>query len=480
MLRTHQDMRDRLRTRILDITVDEAQDTNGGQYRLLRQIAGTTVVMVGDDDQGIYSFRGARPRNLRDFKEEFSPIEYRLERNYRSLPGIVEPAARLIRLNRDRLEKNPRPVRPCGNSIEMAHPPRRMALAAVDAPEDLRFIRHPSGERMGEHIAATIQAQIDRGIPPSEIAVLYRVNAMVQTLEPALLRFRIPYWVKDSAALLDRPAARILVGIARLCNNPTDEPALRRLIDLIPGVGEGALCNLVRLAAQNPAPGLLEAAKQLRPSALQTRLISLRVQLGRLHEAGPSHILAWAFSHGMREWIEKQARVSLRSMKITDTHPEYATHLDRKIRWYCTIVKEVQCAIDARIKDTENLLDQWSNALEILCDSPTENDPPKVTLTTVHGAKGLEWTVVHVAGFSEGLMPLTPHDSETIMRRDLEEERRLAYVAMTRAKDHLFLHHPATITLNGRFFSLQGSRFVRECLQSAEPSACLQAATGPS
>jgi superfamily I DNA/RNA helicase len=482
-LRTNPRVRDRLRTRFVDITVDESQDTNGGQYRLLRQLAGQTVVMVGDDDQGIYSFRGARPRNLRDFRDEFSPIEYRLERNYRSLPGIVNPASRLIRKNRDRLEKNPRPVRtaPATMPTIRRHPSEsqsgsrypRATIRAIGklshtrganrATGDPEFIKHPSGERMAEQIARGIRAQINRGTPLDEIAVLYRVNAITTVLEPALLRFQIPYWVKDSTALLSRPVARILVGIARLCHNPADEPALRRMIELVPGVGDAALRELSNLRTRNGYPGLLDGADALR-SVARGRLIALREGLEVLRAEGPSQVSAWAFRHGLAEWMDKHARGAMRSLKVSPKKPEYRHLLEKKLQWYSRLAEEVQCVIDTRIKDVRGKKDQWADVLEILCAPPIGDERPKVMLTTVHGAKGLEWNSVHLAGFSEGLMPLTPRDGGTITQQDLEEERRLAYVAMTRAKDHLYLHHPANITLNGRFLTLQGSRFVREYL----------------
>jgi DNA helicase-2/ATP-dependent DNA helicase PcrA len=415
LLRDHPDVADELRARLRDVTVDEAQDTDGAQFRLLRAVtpADETIILVGDDDQAIYEWRHARPSNLRDFIDAFGATVYRLERNYRSTPAIVTGGSSLVHHNTDRLPKAPYAVR------------------AGDVTDEVGLTEYRDADAMAEGVAEALSDRIRGGVSAAEMAVLYRKNRLSRVLEGALLRHGVPYRIKAGTDLLGYSDVRVMLAAGRLAANRRDVRALSRLADLVPGLGAKGVSRLVS-ASGDP----LARTDQLPPRAAQG-VADLARALDRLAERGPEGLFEWCQTTSLfSEWLRSRAR------RRAKAEGGGAEAIEQAMRPAWGRLRAVQAAMDRRVASRGSELssaERWHAALEVIAagTDEAESDEPKVTLSTVHGAKGLEWPEVHILGFTEGLMPMQ-RDGEVL---NLAEERRLAYVAVTRAASRLTLHH---------------------------------------
>jgi DNA helicase-2/ATP-dependent DNA helicase PcrA len=440
LLRKDTGLQEKLRAKLKDVTVDEAQDTDGAQFRLLKLITPTdnTVLLVGDDDQAIYEWRHARPENMRDFIDEYGATVYRLERNYRSTPAIVNGGAALVRHNENRLEKNPYAVR--------------------EAPrvDRVRLIEYDDADAMADGVADRIHAAIATGLSPAHIAVLYRKNRLSRTVETALLRRGLPYRIKAGTDLLSYADVRMMLAAGRLAFNRRDVRALARLADLIPGLGAKGVGQMIA-AGDDP---LRHTARLLPKAAAGVR--DLSNALDRLHQLGPTKLLEWCQETPLfRAWLHQRAKVALKqSSKPTD-----ATEIKQALRPALGRMNAVQAAMRKRQESAGSDAgadERWAAALEVIAagTDEAESDVAKVTLCTIHASKGLEWPCVHLFGFSDGLMPMA---RERIVE-NLPEERRLAYVALTRAQNEIMLHHADRIDLGvgSGVEKMPVSRFVAE------------------
>ncbi|PWG63870.1 ATP-dependent helicase [Spiribacter halobius] len=404
----------RLTGALRDITVDEAQDTDGAQFRLLRLLTpqDRTVVLVGDDDQAIYEWRHARPQNLRDFIAAEAPAVYRLERNYRSAPAIVTGGVALVRHNLERLEKHPYAVRPA-------------------AEETVRLRLWGDAEGMAEGVAATLQDALDAGTPADELAVLYRKNRLARPLEAALLRRGLPYRVKAGMDLLAHADVRMMLAAGRLAANRRDMRALARLADLVPGLGARGVGRLLDAGGDPLAQG-----GRLSPKGA-AGVADLARAIDALSRQGPAGLESWCLQTPLvRDWLERRIRAAAGGRKAE------APAVERGWRPVRARLAAIQRAMQRRLQGlpaASGDAERWSAALEIAATGTEEAEPEsgRITLSTIHGAKGLEWGRVHLFGFSEGLLPMARDG----VVENLAEERRLAYVAVTRARDALMLHH---------------------------------------
>ncbi len=415
------DLAAELRERFRDITVDEAQDTDGAQFGLLKLIAPPcrSILLVGDDDQAIYEWRHARPDNLKDFIAQFQATVYRLERNYRSRPEIVDGAGRLVAHNSDRLDKTPRPVRSgTGDAVLQIH-------------------LHTDANALAESLASQIRRRLDDGIPAHDMAVLYRKKRMARLLEPALLERGIPFEVRGSMDLLGHADVRMMLAAARLAANPRDSGALIRLAELVPGLGSRGVGRLLSQPGSDP----LAVAGQLKPGTADAAL-ELHQALERLRRRGPEGLVRWCqetplFSRWLRRHRPSQATPSR-------GHPR---------------LEAVQRILNRRLDTAADTAAQrWQSALETLGAKNGDEQNAGVVLSTIHAAKGLEWPEVHLAGFTEGLMPLEREGRV----QNAAEERRLAYVAITRARERLLMHHSDLLTLDGSLQTRPPSPYLQE------------------
>lgn len=416
LLKRHPELQERLRSGLRDVTVDEAQDTDGAQFRLLQLITppDNTVLLVGDDDQAIYEWRHARPENMREFIERYDAVVYRLERNYRSTPAIVSGGAALVRHNENRLEKNPYAVRQA--------PPT----------DTVRLVEYDDGDSMADGVAERIAAAIASGVSPADIAVLYRKNRLSRTVETSLLRQGVPYRIKSGTDLLSYAEVRMMLAAGRLAANRRDVRALARLADLVPGLGAKGVGYMVA-AGDDP---LLQTGRLSSRAAQGVR--ALAASLEDLYRRGPAELVAWCEeSAAFRAWLQRRAIASLKS----SNRPNDPQNIQLALRPSKARMGAVQAAMQKRLESLPvgTLDERWAMGLEVVAGGTdeAESDEAKVTLCTIHASKGLEWPTVHIFGFSEQLMPMTRDG----VVDNLPEERRLAYVALTRAQNTVVLHH---------------------------------------
>ena len=424
------------RARLRYLLVDEYQDTNEVQYRLLRALAGDAgaFTVVGDDDQSIYAWRGARPDNLRRLAEDYPRLRVvRLERNYRSTGPILEAANALIAANPHVFPKRLRSVRPGGEQ------PRVVAC------------------RDGRHEAAWVAGEIllrhrrDR-IPLGAFAILYRGNHQSRPFEEALRELGLPYALSGGTSFFERAEVKDLMAYVRLACNAGDDAAFLRVVN-VPARGIGP-ATLERLAAY-----ATEHGRSLLETALDPNL---------------AHVLdrrAGARLRGFAQWIVDVGDRGLRgdpvaALREIVEHTGYREHLREGAE---------EAAAARRIDNVEHLLGWVARmaqeepeltladvaarlALADRLDRREDEGADAVRLSTLHAAKGLEFDHVYLVGMEEGLLP---HRS-AVEAGDVTEERRLAYVGITRARRTLTLTHAERRHRRGRPVACEPSRFLEE------------------
>jgi len=443
LFREHPDRLAFYQQRFRAILVDEFQDTNRAQYLLVRALAETHhhISVVGDDDQSIYSWRGADVRNMLDFQRDFPDATViRLEENYRSTQMILDAANALIAENTRRLGKTLFTARRGGAPLQL--------VATADERDEAEWVAREFAARMAdEHYAGR------------DCAVLYRTNAQSRAMEETFRRARIPYQVVGAVSFYERREVKDLVAYLRLIVNPADDEAFLRASQ-VPrrGLGLSTLATLQAAAAQWGQPMLATAAiadrvADLRPQARRV-LAEFAALLERLRQdAGrpPAAVLERVITELQYEqWLEAEG-------------PEGIERIEN--------VRELLAAAAEWSEEVE--VDEAGSPLErflataALTTSAEQvgGDPEGVTLMTVHTAKGLEWPVVAVTGLEDGLFPLS-RALET--PEGAEEERRLAYVAVTRARDRLYLTWARARRRGGQLMPGLPSRF----LESIPPGVC--------
>ena len=421
------------------ILVDEYQDTNRLQADFIDILARKhrNVMAVGDDAQSIYSWRGADYRNMLQFPDRYPGAQlFRIETNYRSLPEVLEVANAAIAANRHQFEKALRPVRAGGGA--------RPALAALGTPQEQALF-----------VAQRAQELQEEGIGLDEMAVLYRAHFHSMELQMELMRQGVPFRITSGLRFYEAAHVKDVAAMMKFVVNPHDEIAFRRMILLLPGIGKqtaGRLWATVagRVADLGGRPPhfreLLEGLKVPAKSAGAWR------QLGdTLEELAPGGV-AVAPSQMLFSIVEAFYDDYLRG--------KYSNYESRRedLNTLAQFAKEYEEA------------GGFLEALTLLGgaeDDPVPNPGEKLTLSSVHQAKGLEWRVVFVIGMAEGMFP-----SGRAMEEDeaVEEERRLFYVAVTRARDLLYLTYPL-LRLNAGYGAMnqQPSRFLAEI-----PEPCLE------
>lgn len=436
--------------RFKEILVDEFQDTNHLQYQLLSLLKGhdSHIFAVGDDDQSIYGWRGADYRNLNRFLKDFAPVHlFKLEQNYRSTSQILHAANLLIGCNHERItDKHLQSVKGDGE---------RISVLSFNKVED---------EASG--IAQCIEKLIADGAAPSSIAVLYRNNARSALIEQELLQRSIPYYVYGGQRFYERKEVQDAISYLRLAVNPSDNGALLRIIN-VPARGFGpaklstlraiaaergislhqALCQVVAFAKEH-ADAPREIKLLAKKSAGFVELIAAlnaKVQAG----ASPELLLTMVLEAGLLDYY---AQVDAKEKKDSDEGRCANLEMLLLNAKNLSAREERTPTEDADGKPLSKIVAFLSNAAlmgstELTASGSSGDDfAKKVRLYTIHSAKGLEFDTVFVAGFERGLLPFVPFQQpreQAQQRKCLEEERRLAYVAITRAKNHLYLCYAA-------------------------------------
>ncbi len=420
VLRDRPEIAERLNIRFRYVLIDEYQDTNHAQYliaRCLSQHHGN-ICATGDPDQSIYAWRGADLRNILEFERDFpEAVVVRLEQNYRSAGHVLRIASRLIQANRRRKHKDLWTENPAG--------------------EPVHIWRFDEGSQEAEQIAATIAAQRAAGRPYSDFAVFYRVNALSRGLEEALRDHGIPYKIARGVEFYNRKEIRDVLAYLRVLANPADAVALRRIVNVPPrGIGDATVERLRAHAERSGRPLLevLRAAGSLPDVARAAKRIAAFV----------------ALLERMRESLALPVSKTVSSvLRASGLEKALRTERDEGGEDRLANVQELVTAA-VRYEETvpEPTLAEFLNRISLVSDQDQVDERAGVVmLMTLHAAKGLEFPVVFLVGLEQGLLP---HERSLHGEGDVEEERRLCFVGITRAREHLFISHAEQRIIRGQ------------------------------
>ncbi|MGZ3863823.1 MAG: ATP-dependent helicase [Bacteroidia bacterium] len=450
------------------ILVDEYQDTNFSQYVIVKQLAARheNICVVGDDAQSIYSFRGANIQNILNFEKDYPDVKKLfLEQNYRSTQTIVNAANSVIANNKDQFEKNVWTQNPEGERIKVIR-------ATTDSEE---------GYKVANNI---FNLKMNKQKPNSAFAILYRTNAQSRSMEEALRKLNIPYRIYGGLSFYQRKEIKDLVAYFRLAINPHDDEAMRRVINYpARGIGQATIDKISVLAADNDVSifTVIENLSEFNPdinAGTSTKLSDFAAMLQNF-----GNMAAGQDAYEVANHIVKSTGI-LREIN-KDKTPEEISRVEN-VEELLTAVKEFtetertvqdeelkEEITSAQAESPEDLfaagndtkvktLDEFVRDIALLTDvdkDKEDEDINKVSLMTIHAAKGLEFPYVHIVGMEENLFP-----SQMVLqsRDELEEERRLFYVAITRAEKQAFLSFAERRFRYGNHVFCEPSRFIDE------------------
>jgi len=452
LFETSVQVRERYARKFRYVMVDEYQDTNRPQYLLIKRLSEIhrNLAVVGDPDQSIYKWRGADLRNILDYETDFGDARIvRLEQNYRSTQIILDAATAVIQQNRNRKDKRLWTERKGGSKI--------VYFRGSDELEEADFIVRSIKQARSEDI-------------DTMMAVLYRTNAQSRAIEDQLMRESVPYKIIGGVRFYERKEIKDALAYLKLIINPHDDVSLRRVINVpTRGVGKGVMDSLQaidpdRIAADAPpllAAGLAEVSSA---RSLWARLV-YAVDEGRL---GNRAVSALRVFRDLIAGLGQEARtdsVSIaigkmldRSGYLKDLRDENTEEANERTE---NLMELVSAARDYEARDPEASLGGFVDRLSLLSEADEESGTKnaRVWLMSMHAAKGLEFPFVFIAGMEEGLFP---HSRSAEDEDELEEERRLFYVGMTRAERRLFLTSAARRRVFGEYQATEPSRFIDE------------------
>jgi len=404
------------------ILIDEYQDTNEAQYILTKMISAKykNICCVGDNDQSIYSFRGANYRNILNFEKDYRDAEViMLEQNYRSTSNILDAANNVIRNNRERKDKNLWSNKGKGDKIS--------------------YFRAFNERDEAFYVVREIKKLLNKGIEYKDMAVLYRTNAQSRNMEEELLKENLPYRVVGSFYFYSRKEIKDLIAYLRLIHNQNDNVSLLRVINTPKrGIGLKTIENLTNKADINGTSifDAIESSKELEFKKLILDLKKISEELT------------------LTELVDKILDVTGIRKEYEEEHTLEADVRVENLEEFKTITKTFE--------EREGVISLEDFLLEISLVSDVneyKDDKNRISLMTVHSVKGLEFDYVFVIGLEEGIFP---HINSLMDNAELEEERRLCYVAITRAKEKLHIVNARTRTIYGKESSNPPSRFIKE------------------
>jgi len=452
LLQRNEPLRAHYQQRFRHILVDEFQDTNVLQYAWLKLLAGggASVFAVGDDDQSIYRFRGAEVGNMRDFEREYAgPNIIRLEQNYRSQGNILAAANAIIKNNRERLGKN------LWTDAGEGEPIR--AFEAYSDLDEARFV------------VEEVRELVRDGVSPTQIALLYRSNAQSRVLENELFTKNVPYKVYGGLRFFERQEIKHALAYLRLLGNPDDDTAFLRVVNFpTRGIGARSLENLQATAHQMNS-SLYNAAASLTGKAGQTVGAFIR-----LIEALRTETEGLPLPEMVEHVIEKSGLAQ--HYRTEKEGQDRLENLDELINAAATFVDD-----EGAIGEGGALVSFLTLASLEAGEHQAGEGQEAVQLMSVHAAKGLEFDVVFITGLEQGLFP---HENSVNEGKDgLEEERRLMYVAVTRARQRLYVSCAQTRMLHGQTRYCMPSSFLdeipenlmRKLNKKAEPASSVPA-----
>jgi DNA helicase-2/ATP-dependent DNA helicase PcrA len=434
LFKEHLEVLNKYQHRIRYVLVDEFQDTNLCQYFIIRKLASVrqNICVVGDDAQSIYAFRGADITNILNFERDYPELKvYKLEQNYRSTQNIVNAANSVIKRNRAQIPKNVWTANEEGNLIEL--------IKAVSDNEEGRLIASSIFEEKMQH-----------QLKFSDFVILYRTNSQSRAIEEALRRMNIKYKVVGGLSFYQRKEIKDLLAYLRYSINQQDEASFRRIINLPKrGIGDSTVDKIVVAAndhgtsiwdiVQNPTPFVGgRAAGPIGDFVAMIKRFNMELERKDAYDA------AFEIAKGsglLRELYEDKTVEGL-------SRYENVQELLNAIKEFTDDPHREDKSLGAFLQEISLVTGQ---------DEDKDKDPEKVTLMTIHMAKGLEFKYVYICGLEEDLFPSQMMLSS---RADLEEERRLFYVAITRAQKRLFLSYALTRYRFGRLKNCEPSRFL--------------------
>jgi len=433
LFQEHPDVLERYREQFRFVLVDEYQDTNAVQYRITSLLAGErrNLCITGDPDQSIYHWRGADITNILNFERDYSGARVvKLEQNYRSTRNVLKAANALISRNTERKPKDLWTENPDGDPV--------------------RVYRFSNEQEEAREITSLIRELIDQGVPCGHIAVFYRLNALSRTIEQELIYANIPYSIVGGIEFFLRKEVKDVIGFLRVLDNPRDSESLKRVINVPPrGIGASTVEKLEEVAARHRR-GLVdvllhEAFAEEFTARQQKTLGAFRALYERLLEIkdGPVERLLRAVIalSGYDEFLERSS--------LEDAE-------DRR----ANLGELVGAAVEYDVAHPDGSLTGFLELTAILGDVDRwQRSNDRVSMMTLHSAKGLEFPVVIILGVEDGILPLVrAADSEP----NIEEERRLLYVGITRARESLHVTHTVTRMRFGQTLRSAPSRFLAE------------------
>ena len=448
LLRDAPDVLEQYQEQFKYILVDEYQDTNMAQYIIVRRLAlkHSNVCVVGDDAQSIYAFRGAKIENILSFQRDYPTTKvYKLEQNYRSTQTIVDAANSLIAHNSRRLDKR--------------------CFSAADMGEKIRVVRVLEDSYEPVEVAMDIKDRARDGAEWRDFAILYRTNKQHGLFEAALTRRGIPYRVYKGMSLLEHKDVRNMLAYLSLIINPNDDEAFKRIVNYpARGIGDTTVARIEEIAR---AKGLSmwHAVSELVAATTHDSVERVVVRKVADFVRLISELLAIRMQMSVCDFgKEVMARTGILHMLEADKKPENETskdYLDQLLSMMSSYEEECAKDVDEGLRDAEfePTVDEWMQNIMLQTDQDQNDDGNRVTLMTVHSAKGLEYDYVYIVGMEEGLFP-SSRSVESLS--DLEEERRLMYVAITRAKRAVMLSYAEMRRVWGKTENASPSRFLKE------------------
>ncbi len=417
------------------VFVDEYQDTNRVQYELISLISSKNrnLSVIGDSDQSIYGWRGADIKNIQSFEKDYPDAKIiLLERNYRSTQEILELANHVISKNPNRKDKNLWTDRSSGNKP--------------------KYIQLSDERDEANYVVKQIASLVDRGDKYSDNAILYRTNAQSRTFEEALIRRSIPYKIVGGLKFYDRMEIKDLIAYLRLISNPVDNVSFKRIVNTPRrGIGQATIDKLENYS-----------------QSLNLSLYEGILMLDTMDIGPRARKSLEGFKYIIEDLVVKKEELSLseyiryvleRTGYIEDLEKENSVESRTRIE---NIEEFITVAIDFERNNKDIKLEEFLNDLALLSDvDKTEDTDNAVTLMTIHSSKGLEFKNVFLVGMEDGLFPsYRSIDSEDPL--ELEEERRLCYVAITRAEENLFITNAKVRTLYGKTNYTMESRYIAD------------------
>lgn len=436
LLKDHPDVLNKYQQKFKYLMVDEYQDTNFSQFTIVKKLAAAyeNICVVGDDAQSIYAFRGANIQNILNFERDYPDLNvYKLEQNYRSTQNIVEVANSIIANNKNQLEKNVFSANENGDKIKVQR----------------AFTDNEEGKLVAESI---IQERTSKGLPYNDFAILYRTNSQSRAMEEGLRKLNIPYKIYGGTSFYQRKEIKDLIAYFRLTFNPSDEEAIKRVINYPKrGIGDTTVEKIIVAADQNnitmwevicnPSKYIEgRIASQLSDFAMLIQSFTAEAKKLDAYETA----LYIAQHTGILKELYNDDSVEGRSryeniQELLNGIKEFAEREDIEDRSLAIFMQDV--------------------ALLTNDDKDSDKDKDTVSLMTIHSSKGLEFKNVFIVGLEENLFP---SQMSLTSRTDLEEERRLFYVAITRAEKKLTLTYSTSRYRWGTLTNCEPSRFINE------------------